>query len=281
MIDSAIACAETDDMPDPSTYLFVSDSQLMAVAIHDCCPMPHKSDYTSVEEDTLIPKSKKIYDKFNSLYGTAHDNPDSTLSQIIVDNDSLSSTLLHYFNFSSLNDSYDARCGIYGLNIILIGVLSFLAVFVKFDLAWYWSATIGVATIILARLFTPYSKLENLFHKKITYVERTIQLTNREAGGYTDLIDFAALENNNNKTWLAGIIGAILGFCFIPFPGGLLIGAILGFCIGKSPKEDDTTDYDYKKVNEGKIWKSAGLSLLLSIGCIYYLVLLIIDLVNK
>lgn len=283
LIQNAISYMSNSHAPDSRTYIFASDPQIMGVAIHDYYPMPEISEYAEVEESGLMPISIKHYELFESLYGTAHDHEkDSSLASYVLYNDALLDTLHHYFSIKSMVDRYDSRMGWYVANIILIAILAFLAAFIKFDLAWYWSLLIGIGAGIIGAWATPFSALEELFHKKITYGERTIQLNNRTIAGYTDPINLAELESKNNKVWLWGLLGAIAGFCFIPIPGGLIIGAILGFWLGKSNKDtDEVTDYNYENISEGSTWKAKTLTFLLAAGCIYYIVVWILDYLNK
>lgn len=261
--------------PTASEYLFASDDQLMATAIHDYYPAPEKYEDAVMIDDDMNTESSTIYAKFDDLYGAAYDNPDSILSSYITGNEALLETEQHFLQMQNFTAEYGKRLTLYAINALLMGVAATVGMFAKFDLAWYWNLVVGAIVLLISYKLIPAQSLKDRYSLRLTYVERTIQFINRKMAGYSEHISLAKMQKNANKTWLWALLGAVAGFCFIPFPGGLLIGALIGFFIGKSSSDENVPDYDYTKLKKDLSWKAKTLMGILIALIVYGLAVII------
>ena len=197
--------------------------------------------------------------------------PDNEISKILMSNQAFLDFINHILRHNEVSNLYEKRVKIYACNFILVGILTFLASWERLDLAWYWALCLGVIAIFVARMLTPVTSFTKKFKKKQTYIERTIQLSNLTRAGYMEPVTLVDIDSSNNKAWLGLIIGGILGFCFIPFPGGLIIGALIGVWLGRSKGDEPNPDYDYNRINLGSDWKAKFIMVSLILCVLAYL----------
>ena len=258
----------------PRDLLFASDSGLMAVAISDIVPPElretDEDGFSRINEDAMLVESIHDYFKLTRLYGLAGDHSDNALGKALLSNGSLINLSKKIIDMDELSSLYARKYKIYIINNALLGVLSFLASIDRLGLRWYWSLLIGIVAFVVGMLSTPFTSLKNIAKKKLTYIDNNILISSLKKAGYSDSISLKEIERASNRVFWSAVCGAILGFCFIPFPGGLIIGALIGAWLGDSKDEDDNPDFDYKKIKIGS-WKSIILMILLIIGVLAYL----------
>ncbi|MCM1297226.1 MAG: DUF456 domain-containing protein [Muribaculaceae bacterium] len=264
--------------------LLASDNQLMALAIHECCPRNDEYENglativdTDVEcnrnIDDLTLVSEGYYRSFVELKLLADNaTTDNLLGMELHVNNALTSFYNHAIQYSAIREDYKSRVKVYNVNCLLVAVLTFIVPFFNWNLAWYWSAIIAVAGYVLARKIAPWTSLREIYHLKLTCVNRTIRAEALSSAGHTETVDLKKIEKGHkNKFWigLAGGIIGMLGLSFIPVIGWI-IGFLAGVFIAISLASDDSGEdvqIDYREVDTGKRWKSWGImgSLVLSI----------------
>lgn len=281
LLDEATAAMESGSRASGKILLFCNDARLMSTAIHDYVPVDsaHEDEdgFTEVNEDAMLPLSASLYHKFVHLMTVAEQYPRSSLSNAVNGNKALKAFTRHMTDMIKIGELYESRTTIYGINLLLVGILAFLASWDKLDLAWYWALLIGIVVYAISAKLVPWKKINWRFKKKQTYLERTIQLSNLERAGYVEVPELHEIEKANDGVWLGIIIGGILGFCFIPFPGGLIIGGLIGAWLGSSKDDDPIPDYDYTKISLGSDWKAKVILVCLILCVIAYIVLMIIS----
>ena len=261
----------------PRDLLFAADSGLMAVAICDIVPpKARKTDvdgYTQINEDSMLTASMHDYIKLFQLYRIATENQEKTLAKALLSNDSLCDFVGKIIDLEEVSSQYGKKCNIYIINNVLFGVLSFLASIDRLGLKWYWSLLIGIVVFIVGMQFTPFTSLRNIVKKKLTYIDNRIHLSSMRAAGYTEEISLKEIEKSSNRIFWWTVIGAILGFFFIPFLGGLIIGALIGGWLGDSRETEGEQDFDYESIKIGS-WKANILMILLIAAILYYVYIL-------
>lgn len=258
----------------PRDLIFAADAGLMAVAISDLVPSASREGdeegFSPINEETMIPESTKDYMKLFHIASLAESRPESPLSKALFSNSTFMDFIRRVIDMNQVAVLYKKKENIYLVNCFLIGVLGFLASMERLNLRWYWSLLIGIGTFVIACQATPFSKLKYLVKKKITYIDNKIFLTSLESAGYSEHVSLKEIEKAANRIFWFAICGAVLGFCFIPFPGGLIIGALIGAFFGNSKDEGSNPNFNYELINIGS-WKSITLMVILIAGILAYL----------
>lgn len=260
-VDNAI---KKDTTGDKETYIFASDSQVMATAIYDTYPIDNNKDMSKwletieeTEDEGIKLTSEKYYSPFSKLYMVAREYPNSPLSQKLKNNKSFVNTVGSVLDIAVTNKEVEQSETTFAIVIILSVILGFLGAWILYDIAWYWSIAIGIGVGIVMRLLLPYSSLDDKHHDKLYLIEKNIQTTNQKEMGEIKKINLSKLDDQNTSVWGFIIIGGIIGAFFggvgaIP---GAIIGGIIGLFVGNDDEEEGDYSYDHIKVTTSKkIW---------------------------
>ena len=252
-------------------YVFASDPQVMAIAIHDVYPMTDSYDVEideSLEEERLV--SQNYYSNFVQLYEDAEIYPQNIIAQAALNNDSLIDTVTHYQAIERTFKDHDALCA-HQLSIIgLSGLSAFLSIWLTVGWSWYWALLIGVIVGAIVYWIMPTKKATDKAFDKLIRIEKSIQDSNKTKGGDVKMVDLAFMESQTNSPWKGALIGAILGIPFILW-GGPLWGAIIGFIavlIFGGKDEEEEADYSYEHIKVAPTWIMKSFMYLLIVACI-------------
>lgn len=258
-IESLISKTETvineNGMPSKELYVFASDSQVMAIAVHDIYPMAENDDVEFTDDNQERLKSQEYYEKFLQLYKAALSNRENIEAKAILNNEMLAETVNHYLEIDIAIADSQSRLGTQVCIIGLIALLGFLSTWLLNAWPWYWSVLIGVVAAVITFIIMPISRVFEDRNDKLIRIEKSIQNDSLNRGGEVKMIDLASLEKNTTRPWKGALIGALLGLFIPPFflMGALAWGAV-GFIlvlIFGGEKDQEDVDYSYGHIKVG------------------------------
>lgn len=137
------------------------------------------------------------------------------------------------------------------------------------EISTIWKIVIGVvlSAIVCWRTMVSMGKIELAYKPKLEkhnlYAQNTLL---KMSGKQPQRLTITEQKKRATAIIFGAILGGIVGFLFIPIPGGLLIGAMIGAALLDSDKETQTESdgSDYKDVKTGNSWLS--LILLMALG---------------
>jgi len=137
------------------------------------------------------------------------------------------------------------------------------------EISTIWKIVIGVvlSAIVCWRTLVSIGKIELAYkpklEKQILYAQNFLL---KIAGKQPQRLTITEQKKRATAIIFGAILGGIVGFLFVPIPGGLLIGAMIGAALldsnGETQTESDGSDY--KDVKTGNSWLS--LFLLMALG---------------
>ena len=138
-----------------------------------------------------------------------------------------------------------------------------------------WKIAIGVllSAIVCWRTIVSLGKIELAYKPKLEKHNLYAQnILLKIAGRQPQRLTITELKNRAKTIIFGAILGGIVGFLFVPIPGGLLIGAMIGAALLDSDSETkiESDGSDYKDEKTGNSWFS--LILLMALGyALWYL----------
>lgn len=132
-----------------------------------------------------------------------------------------------------------------------------------------WKIAIGVllSAIVCWRTIVSLRKIELAYKPKLEKHNLYAQnILLKIAGRQPQRLTITELKNRAKAIIFGAILGGIVGFLFVPIPGGLLIGAMIGAALLDSDSETkiESDGSDYKDEKTGNSWLS--LILLMALG---------------
>ncbi|MDE6328703.1 MAG: hypothetical protein K2L91_09270 [Duncaniella sp.] len=260
--------------PTAAEALLAMDSGLMAIAVYDCNPQEtigytDDGELKGVDKDSLKPECISNLRMFCELYelGVEYKST-SQLGALLCENTSLKVARKHIMSLYYVTIDYGKRMLPLNINIFLGGILAFLLAMSN-GIKWYWSLLLGILALVLMVLVSPAKAITRRFMKKLTYVERTINVTAMRNAGYSESIDLHAIQLKNRMGCMLAIIGFLIGSIFSPL--GAVFGLLAGFLLAGllSDKDDDKKKYDYNAVHTGSVWKGYLITAVLAVGIIF------------
>ncbi len=259
--------------PSKETFIFASDPQVMAIAIHDINPMTDNDEVEFTDDNQQRLKSQEYYEKFTQLYMDAMSNQGNAEAKAILGNETLAETVNHYLEIDKAIADSQSRLGTQIFVIILVTLLGFLSIWLIQDWKWYWGLLLGLVAGGVTFMMMPLSKVFEDRDDKLNRIVKSVQDGSRSQGGEVKMIDLASMDKTTTRPWKGAIIGGILGFFLPPyFIFGTLawgvVGLILVLIFG-GDKDQENSDYSYSHIKVGPSWTLRILMYLLIAGCIY------------
>ncbi len=202
-------------------------------------------------------------------------NIDPVINNILCDNSTYSELTTFGNIVTEFSSDLKKREHLYIINAILAAAAIILGLIYFVDRETWIEVVVGIILIGYCgyKTIQVSVEMEDIYELKKGTFDLYVTNRFRKIAGYEPKqVTMTKKVEESNNTIMGAIMGGILGFFFIPIPGGLLIGALICafLCSGDSSNPKGESDgSEYKDIKYGMMWKAYTISFALCALIIY------------